>query len=271
MGKRNDVYSTPGGIQEYFLHFLYYANRGNYFSKKTLNEDTRLNEWFVPKFGPIKFRIFIGLLFLPYTGMCISFTIIGSLLSPSVLWDRVIAICVIYALALGVSAHAADILGSKIKPWGNYLNKRQLWILIISGLIVAYTIGVYYIIFYVPLLGIVAILEGFFVFAYNLELFKGFFHNNFWFAISWGVLPLLAGFIMQTNSIGFLSIIVSLITGLESYIEIKTSRQYKELIRNGRDKFRIKKLETRLKLVSLGTIVFTIILVVFRLVAGSFF
>jgi hypothetical protein len=76
---------------------------------------------------------------------------------------------------------------------------------------------------------------------------------------------------MQTNSIGFLSIIVSLITGLESYIEIKTSRQYKELIRNGRDKFRIKKLETRLKLVSLGTIVFTIILVVFRLVAGSFF
>jgi hypothetical protein len=236
-----------------------------------LNEDTRLNEWFVPKFGPIKFRIFIGLLFLPYTGMCVSFTIIGSLLSPLILWDRVIAVSVIYALALGLSAHAADILGSKIKPWGNYLNKRQLWILIISGLTVAYTIGVYYIIFYVPLLSVVAILEGFFVFAYNLELFKGFFHNNFWFAISWGVLPLLAGFIMQTNSIGFLSIIVSLITGLASYIEIKTSRQYKELIRNGGNKFQIKKFECRLKLVSLGTIVFTIILVVFRFIAGSFF
>ena len=243
MGRRNDVYSTTGGIQEYFLQFLYYANYGNYFGKKTLNEDTRLNEWFVPKFGPLKFRIFIGLLFLPYTGMCISFTIIGSLLSPLVLWDRVIAISFIYALALGVSAHAADILGSQIKPWGNYLNKRQLWILII------------------------AILEGFFVFAYNLELFKGFFHNNFWFAISWGVLPLLAGFIMQTNSIGFLSIIVSLIAGLESYIEIRTSRPYKELRRNGRDKNRMKKLETRLKTVSLGTIVFTTILVVFRLVA----
>jgi hypothetical protein len=271
MGRRNDAYSTTDGIQEYLLQFLYYANYGNYFSKKTLNEDTRLNEWFVPKFGPIKFRIFIGLLFLPYTGMCISFTIIGSLLSPIVLWDRVIAISFIYALALGLSAHAADIVGSQIKPWGNYLNKRQLWILIISGLTIAYTIGVYYIIFYVPLLSIVAILEGFFVFAYNLELFKGFFHNNLWFALSWGVLPLLAGFIMQTNSIGFFSIIVSLITGLESYIEIKTSRPYKELKRNGCDKYRIKKLETRLKLLSLGTIVFTIILIVFRFAAGSFF
>jgi hypothetical protein len=85
--------------------------------------------------------------------------------------------------------------------------------------------------------------------------------------VSWGVLPVLAGFIMQTNSIGFISIIVSLIAGLESYIEIKTSRPYKELRRNGRDKNRMKKLETRLKTVSLGTIVFTTILVVFRLVA----
>lgn len=235
-----------------------------------MNKDTRLDEWFVPKFGPIKFRVFIGLLFLPYTGMCISFTIIGSLLSPIVLWERVIAISVIYFLALGLSAHAADVLGSKTKPWGNYLNKQQLWLLTISGLTVAYAIGIYYIIFYVPLLCIVAILEGFFVFAYNLELFKGFFHNNFWFSVSWGVLPVLAGFIMQTNSIGLLSIIVSLIAGLESYVEIRTSRPYKELKRTGHDKNRMKKLETRLKSVSLGTIIFATILVVFRLVPDSF-
>jgi hypothetical protein len=78
-----------------------------------MNEDTRLNEWFVPKFGPLRFRIFIGLLFLPYTGMCISFTIIGSMLSSSIVWERAGAIAVIYALALGVSAHTADSLGSK--------------------------------------------------------------------------------------------------------------------------------------------------------------
>src|SRR5919108_792541 len=144
MGTRDDICSATDRIQEYFLQFLYYGNGGNCFGKKTLNKDTRLNEWFVPKFGPIKFRIFIGLLFLPYTGMCISFTIIGSLISPIILWDRVIAMSVIYALALGVSAHAADMLGSKIKPWGKYLTKLQLWLLIISGLIVAYAIGIYY-------------------------------------------------------------------------------------------------------------------------------
>jgi hypothetical protein len=174
-----------------------------------MNEDTRLNEWFVPKFGPPKFRIFIGLLFLPYTGMCISFTIIGSMFSPSILWDRVAAIVVIYAFALGVAAHAADGLGSKnVKPWGNYLNKKQLWLLIISSLVIAYSIGIYYMIFYVPLLWVVAVIEGFFIFAYNFELFKGFFHNNFWFAVSWGILPVLAGFIIQTNSIGIMPLII---------------------------------------------------------------
>jgi len=35
----------------------------------------RLSEWFVPKFGSRNFRLSIGILFLPYTGMGISFTI----------------------------------------------------------------------------------------------------------------------------------------------------------------------------------------------------
>ena len=54
--------------------------------------ETRLNEWFVPKFGPTRFRVFVGLLFLPYTGMCISFAIIGSMLAGEIAWDRVCAI-----------------------------------------------------------------------------------------------------------------------------------------------------------------------------------
>ena len=125
--------------------------------------------------------------------MCISFSIIGSLLSPgTIYWDRIVAIILIYFTALGISAHAADSIGSKKnKPWGNYFSNLELLILIISGLVIAYGIGIYYIIFYVPLLLPIAILEGFFLFAYNYELWNGFFHNNIWFAISWGSLPLL--------------------------------------------------------------------------------
>jgi hypothetical protein len=232
-----------------------------------MNEDTRLNEWFVPKFGPLRFRVFIGLLFLPYTGMCISFTIIGSMLSSSIVWERTGAIAVIYALALGVSAHTADSIGSKkAKPWGNYFSKMQLWLLITSSLVAAYSIGIYYMIIYVPLLWIVAILEGFFVFAYNFELFKGYFHNDFWFAVSWGVLPVMAGFIMQTNSIGVIPLAVSVIAGIISYVEIKISRPYKELKKITYDEYQIKSLETCLKIISLGTIAFATISIIYRLI-----
>lgn len=189
------------------------------------------------------------------------------MLSSSIVWERTGAIAVIYALALGVSAHTADSIGSKkAKPWGNYFSKMQLWLLITSSLVAAYSIGIYYMIIYVPLLWIVAILEGFFVFAYNFELFKGYFHNDFWFAVSWGVLPVMAGFIMQTNSIGVIPLAVSVIAGIISYVEIKISRPYKELKKITYDEYRIKSLETCLKIISLGTIAFATISIIYRLI-----
>lgn len=130
----------------------------------------RSKEWFVPGFGPLKFRIFIGLLFLPYTGMVLSYTVIGSMMAEQIHWDRVGAILIIYFLALGIGAHALDALGSKgIKPWGTVFSTTQLRALAIASLILAYALGGYYIVLYTPLLGIIALLEGFFVLAYNLE------------------------------------------------------------------------------------------------------
>lgn len=227
----------------------------------------RINEWFVPRFGPLKFRAFIGMLFLPYTGMCISFTIIGSMLSESIAWDRVLSIFIIYFLALGVSAHAADNLGSKkIKPWGNYFSTFELRLMVIGGLSVSYILGIYYIITFAPLLLFIAIIEGFFLFAYNFELFNGLFHNNFWFAVSWGALPLLAGFVIQTNSISVLSLISSIMAFLVAYTEIRISRKYKELKRNPQDVVdcNAEKLERSLKVISLLTISFAVLLTICR-------
>jgi hypothetical protein len=226
---------------------------------------TRLNEWFVPQFGPIKFRIFVGMMFLPYTGMCISFSIIGSLLAPTAIaWDRIVAITIIYFAALGISAHAADSMGSKKnKPWGDHFSNRELIIMIICGLVIAYTIGIYYIIFYVPLLLPIAILEGFFLFAYNYELWNGFFHNNVWFAISWGSMPVLAGYIMQTNSLSYLPMLLSLVAFTISYLEINLSRKYKEF-KQANDISRSKRLELRLKIISISTILFSVTFLIFR-------
>jgi hypothetical protein len=131
-------------------------------------------------------------------------------------------------------------------------------------LVAAYAIGIYYIVYFVPLLAVIAVLEGFFLFAYNFEAFGGRFHNNFWFAVSWGALPALAGYIMQANSITILALAVAGLTGLASYAEIRMSRPYKQLKQSGGDPERAKRLENGLKIVSLGTIAFAIVFLAYR-------
>lgn len=228
---------------------------------------TRINEWFVPKFGPMRFRVFVGLLFLPYTGMCVSFAIIGSMLASEIAWDRLGAIALIYTLALGISAHVADSLGSKkTKPWGSYFSKTQLLIIMAASLTAAYAIGAYYIAFFVPLLAIIAALEGFFLFTYNYEIWGGIFHNDFWFAVSWGSLPLLAGYIMQTNSMNILALAAAGLTGLISYAEIRMSRPYKHLKQKNSNDALTYRLEIGLKIISVGTILLALCILAFRII-----
>jgi hypothetical protein len=233
----------------------------------------RRSEWFVPRWGPLKFRIFVGLLFLPYTGMVLSFTLIGSMLADTIYWDRVAAVLVVYFLGLGIAAHALDALGSKkIKPWGEHFSRTQLWIMAASALVAAYAIAIYYIITRgLSFFWIIAVLEGFFVFAYNLEWFSGKFHMDGWFSFSWGMLPVMAGYMMQTNQVSLASAIVAVAMGLLSYVEISASRPYKELKRNllspgsdGSPHEEMMQYEKILKSISLGVILLGLGLLIFR-------
>ena len=122
----------------------------------------------------------------------------------------------------------------------------------------AFTIGLYYAFFDSPLLFPIGIAESFFLFAYNLELFKARFHNNAIFVISWGILPVLAGSAIQTNTISLEALAMSGIAGFLSYILIKTSRRYKELKSQSAAYSEIYKKEIILKLVSIGVIAGTI-------------
>lgn len=215
----------------------------------------RRAEWFVPAFGPERFRVAVGLLFLPYTGMVLAFTLIGSMLAPVVHWDRVGAIVLIYFLALGIGAHALDALGSRAdKPWGRVFPPAQLWTLAAASLLAAYAIGVWYMVRYAPLLWPIAIAEGFFVLAYNLEWFGGRFHRDAWFAFSWGALPVLAGYVLQANAISLAALVVAAAMAALSLVEIKASRPYKALKRAGSAGAEVERLETILKCLSLGVI-----------------
>ena len=81
-----------------------------------------------------------------------------------------------------------------------------------------------------------------------------------------GGVPLLAGFVIQTNYISILALISSIIAFLVAYTEIKISRKYKELKRKPQDiiDFNTKKLERSLKIISLITISFAVLLIVCR-------
>ncbi len=231
---------------------------------------TRRFEWFVPKFRSAKLRTFIGLLFLPYTGMVLSFSVIGSMIANPVHWDRVLALVVIYSLGLGVAAHALDALGSKrVKPWENAFTKAQLWIMAISSLLMAYLIAIYYMALFVPFLGVIALCEGFFVFAYNLEWFRGRFHTDRWFSFSWGFLPVLAGYMMQTNRISMEAVILAAAMAFFSTVEIKASRPYRDLKRSAHplrddEKSLMLRYEVILKSISAGIILLGAGLLIWR-------
>ena len=222
----------------------------------------RTSELFLPKFGSRNFRISIGILFLPYTCIVTSFAVWGSL-SGSFEIERLVAICLIFFLSLGVSAHFLDAVGGKTKPWGN-LPKRKLWIISMISLGIAFSIGLYYAFLDSPLLFPIGIIEGFFLFAYNLELFGGRFHNNFSTIISWGILPVFAGSAIQTNSITVEAMMLVAVSALITYGLIITSRRYKELKRSYAEPSLIRKKELILKLITIGVIIGTVIFFILR-------
>ena len=222
----------------------------------------RTTEWFVPKFGSRNFRVGVGILFLPYTCIVTCFAAWGSL-GGEFSAERLAAICFIYFLSVGVSAHCLDAVGGKTKPWGN-LPKKKIMTIALSVLAVAFFIGIYYAL-ESPLLIPIGIAEGFFLFAYNLELFGGRFHNNFFTVISWGILPVFAGSVIQTNSISGVTLILACVSAAITYLLITTSRKYKRLKIDKVDSKEIKSKELVLKFISLGVVSATIIFVILRI------
>lgn len=222
---------------------------------------TREGEWWVPSFGPRRFRLLVGLSFYPYSLMNASYVLVGSLIAPAVHYDRMLGMAVVYLLAVGVSAHSLDAMAPN-KPWGTFLSRRQLGALATGALIPALSIGLYYALRYALLLVPLGVVELFFLLAYNLELFNGAFHTDFWFATSWGFLPVLVGYVAQADSVGLSSLWGGLFGFFTAYIEIKASRPYKALKHEGSASPVASRLESILKAVVASVIVTAALLLV---------
>lgn len=231
-------------------------------------DDTRRYEWYVPRFGPPRFRLIAGMSFYPYTLMNASYVLLGSLIAPSVRFDRMAGMAVVYLLAVGVAAHSLDAMAPN-RPWGAFLSRGQLAALALAALVPACAIGLYYAFTGALILIPLGAMELFFLVSYNLEPFGGRFHTDFWFALSWGFLPVLAGFAVQTGTVDAASMAAGLFGFFTAFVEINASRPYKALKRRpgGRDSPIASRLEAVLKGV-VATVLAAVLFLLMRSVIG---
>ncbi len=137
-------------------------------------------------------RDYLTLLHPPYTAWHLSYVVLGVALAPSVHIDRLLAALAAFFLAMGVGSHALDELSGR--PLNTRIPESMLWMLAVNGLGVAVAMGIAGSILVTPWLLIFVAFGLFIAPAYNMEWLRGFFHNDFWFALAWGSFPFLAAY-----------------------------------------------------------------------------
>lgn len=151
---------------------------------------------------PGSWRDLVTILHPPYTAWHLSYVALGAVAAPELHAARLWAALAAFFLAVGICAHALDELRGH--PLGTRLSDRTLAVL--AGLALAGAVGIGI----GGALGISASIlpfvaaGAFLVVAYNLELFGGRFHTDFWFAVGWGAFPALTSF--WANALGIHSL-----------------------------------------------------------------
>jgi hypothetical protein len=141
---------------------------------------------------PGGWRDVLTLLHPPYTAWHLSYVALGAAAAPKLYGDRLAATLLAFFLGVGVCAHALDELNGR--PLRTHLSDRLLMALAVLSLAGAVAIGVVGAATVSPGLVPFVAVGAFIVVAYNLELFDGRFHSDFWFAAAWGAFPALTGY-----------------------------------------------------------------------------
>jgi len=148
---------------------------------------------------PGGWRDYWTLLHPPYTGWHLAYVAIGAAVAPGFSSAHLAWSLLAFFLGVGISAHALDELAGR--PLGTKIPERVLQGLALGGLVGAMVLGV---------LGAIAVSAWFGVFigtgmflliAYNAELFGGWFHTDFWFAVAWGGFPAVTGYFAMGGSL----------------------------------------------------------------------
>ena len=166
------------------------------------------------------------ILHLPYTLMNLSFLAIGFGLSGVQRWDVFFGIMIAYFLGLGLAAHSFDQLPGMGSNYIKHLTPKELWLIGLSSLTLALMVGIYWmleleawhLLWMIPL-------QTLFVWAYpNSKFMGGFFHGDGSFAVSFGFIPVMVGYYINTLSFDANFLPWAIVAFLISLIEITSSR-----------------------------------------------
>lgn len=147
---------------------------------------------------PGGWRDLVTVLHPPYTAWNLANVGFGAVAATQIHTDRFIATLAAFFLAVGISAHALDELNGR--PLKTELSDRTLIGLAAVALAGAIGIGIAGCFIVSASLAPFVVAGGFFVVAYNLELFGGRFHTDFWLAFAWAAFPALTSWWINTLS-----------------------------------------------------------------------
>jgi hypothetical protein len=147
---------------------------------------------------PGGWRDLVTVLHPPYTAWHLANVAFGAAAAAEIHTDRFIATLAAFFLAVGIGAHALDELNGR--PLKTQLSDRTLIGLAVVSLAGAIAIGIAGCFVISASLVPFVLAGGFLVVAYNLELFGGRFHTDFWLAASWGAFPALTSWWVNTLS-----------------------------------------------------------------------
>jgi hypothetical protein len=145
-------------------------------------------------------RDYVTLSHPPYTAWHLSYVVIGGCLAPAIAWERLGAVVVAFALAVGIGAHALDELVGR--PLRTTIPAPVLVGLAAVSIASAGAIGLVGAVTFEPWLALLVPVGVFLVLGYNLELAGGRFHSDLWFGLAWGGFPVLCGYAAVAGELG---------------------------------------------------------------------
>ena len=170
-------------------------------------------------------RQYLRLMHFPLPLCVFSFATLGAVIAPTFYLGRLFWTWLAVFTGLCLASYFFDEL--KGRPMHTTINETQLRILGWTGLAIALSTGIYLaltidmkVLAWIPP-------SVFLILTYNMELFRGRFHNGVVFSIAWGGIPALGSYFLQTLTLSASALLVATATIVFSLAIWKLNHEFR--------------------------------------------